>query len=210
MNYLAHLYLADDAHEAVIGSLMGDFVKGPVEQNAPAWVRPAVIQHRRIDSFTDAHAIVRQSKQRIGPEFRRYAGILIDMFYDHFLAVEWHTYAHITLSGFTSRVYEVIDQHLETLPEAMRPTMAYMLGNDLLGSYQRIEGIGRALRGIESRLRRPSRLGAGIGELERLYPLLRQDFHAFFPELVCFVDREEYQAGRSSNADLCHRRRFID
>ena len=96
MNYLAHLYLAGNDAEALIGSLMGDFIKGRVDPDLPPVLRQAILQHRRIDSFTDAHPIVRRSKQRVTNEFRRYAGILIDVFYDHFLAREWSQYSDVS------------------------------------------------------------------------------------------------------------------
>ncbi len=188
MNYLAHLYLAGDEPDSVLGSLMGDFVKGRVDPARPSTVRHAIMQHRRVDSFTDAHPLVKRSKQRIRPEFRRYAGILIDVFYDHFLASEWQRYAEVPLDEFAEQVYQQVKRHLEELPPRMQLSMRYMVANDLLRSYRTLDGIERALRGIESRLRRPSRLGAAITELETAYPTLCGDFTEFFPQLVRFVD----------------------
>lgn len=148
MNYLAHLYLVDDDPESLVGSLMGDFVKGGVNPARPPTIRHAILQHRRIDSFTDAHPLVKRSKQCIHPEFRRYAGILVD--------------------------------------------------NDLLASYQTVDGIGRALRGVETRLRRPSRLGEAVSELENAYPMLCDDFRDFFPELIRFVASDTRLHSRST------------
>lgn len=190
MNYLAHLYLADDDPESVIGSLMGDFVKGRVDPARPPAVRRAILQHRRIDSFTDAHDLVKRSKRRISPEFRRYAGILIDVFYDHFLATEWREYAEVPLGEFVGDVYEQVNRHLPTLPLRMQASMRYMVANDLLMAYQTVDGIGQALRGIETRLRRPSRLGDAVAELENTYSTLRADFTEFFPQLIRFVEND--------------------
>jgi acyl carrier protein phosphodiesterase len=187
MNYLAHLYLVDDDPESLVGSLMGDFVKGGVNPARPPTIRHAILQHRRIDSFTDAHPLVKRSKQRIHPEFRRYAGILVDMFYDHFLASEWRSYSETPLEEFAGFVYQQLIRHFDTLPPRMQSSMRYMVDNDLLVSYQTIDGIGRALRGVETRLRRPSRLGEAVSELENAYPMLCDDFRDFFPELIRFV-----------------------
>jgi acyl carrier protein phosphodiesterase len=201
MNYLAHLYLAGNAPESVIGSLMGDFVKGRVDPGRPAAVRHAIMQHRRIDSFTDAHPLVKRSKRRMRPEFRRYAGILIDVFYDHFLASEWRRYADVSLDEFAAHVYAQVARHLHTLPPRMQLSMRYMVANDLLRSYRTLEGIGRALRGIEGRLRRPSRLGDAVTELEDAYPALRDDFDEFFPLLIRFVDDDDNaQASRPESS----------
>ncbi len=190
MNYLAHLYLADDDPESVVGSLMGDFVKGRVDTGRSPVIRHAILQHRRIDSFTDAHPLVKRSKQRIRPEFRRYAGILIDVFYDHFLATEWRNYAKLPLEVFAANVNDQVNHHLERLPSRMQQSMRYMVANNLLTTYQTVDGIGRALRGIETRLRRPSRLGEAVADLERTYLPLREDFSAFFPKLITFVEND--------------------
>jgi acyl carrier protein phosphodiesterase len=199
MNYLAHLFLAGNEPESVIGSLMGDFVKGRVDPTRPAAVQHAIMQHRRIDSFTDAHPLVKRSKRRIRPEFRRYAGILIDVFYDHFLASRWQSYADVSLDEFAAHVYGQVERHLDTLPPRMQSSMRYLLANDLLRSYRTLDGIGQALRGIEGRLRRPSRLGSAVIELENAYPALRDDFHEFFPRLIRFVDDDNARSSRPAS-----------
>jgi acyl carrier protein phosphodiesterase len=187
VNYLAHLYLAGDNEQAIIGSLMGDFVKGRIDPARPRAIREGILLHRRIDTFTDAHPVVLQSKRRLHPDFRRYAGILIDMFYDHYLARDWSRYATEPLAPFARRVYAIISEHDENLPAKMQHSMHYILRNDLLLSYREIDGIARALRGIEGRLSRPSRLGEAISELDRHYLSLQQDFERFFPQLVEYV-----------------------
>ncbi len=187
MNYLAHLYLADDDAESLIGSLMGDFVKGRVDEGLPAGIRNGVLLHRRVDSFTDAHPVVLRSKARIRPEFRRYAGILIDMFYDHFLARQWHEYASQPLEHFSQRVNQIFADRLHTFPPRMQHSMAYLISNDLLMSYREVGGIAHALAGIEGRLKRPSGLRHAAAELHTNYADLLRDFGEFFPELIDFT-----------------------
>lgn len=187
MNYLAHLCLADDTRDSLLGSLMGDFVKGPIDPSLAPELQRAIRQHRRIDSFTDGHPIVHQSKRRVSAEFRRYAGILIDMFYDHLLATHWHDYRDQPLDAFTGRVYRLLEQHSDTLPGPMQRTARYMVHCDLLGSYRTVPGIHQALRGIEGRLKRPSNLSAAIVELENNREGLLRDFSLFFPELIDFA-----------------------
>jgi len=191
MNYLAHLYLADATSTSFLGSLMGDFVKGSLDQSLPKNLRVGIIQHRRIDTFTDAHPIVKRSKERISPTFRRYAGILMDVFYDHFLATQWHRFQDQSLDDFTSHVYAHLEQHPHRVPDTMRRTLAYMLQNDLLGSYRTLDGIQGALRGIEGRLKRPSHLGQAMAELEANHDAMLSDFMAFFPELIVFVTNDQ-------------------
>lgn len=188
MNYLAHLYLSDDDPDSIIGSLMGDFAKGRVDPDLPPAVRRGILIHRRIDSFTDAHPVFGRSRHRIRPEFRRYAGILIDLFYDHFLARRWSRYADMPLEDFAQRVYRIMQEHQHGLPPAMQRSMSYMVRNRLLQSYRDTAGIARALQGIETRLKRPSRLHRAVAELEERYQDLGGDFAEFFPELVTYVD----------------------
>jgi acyl carrier protein phosphodiesterase len=191
LNYLAHLYLADDDPESLIGSLLGDFARGRIDDALPAAVRWGVVMHRRIDAYTDAHAVFRRSKRRIRPEFRRYAGILVDVYYDHFLASRWADYSGVPLEAFASEVYRTLQQHRHSFPPPMQRSMAYMVGNQLLQSYRSIDGIRRSLQGIEGRLKRPSRLRDAVADLEQNYQALGHDFEAFFPDLVAYVARQE-------------------
>ena len=199
MNYLAHCYLADADParadpEALVGGLMGDFLRGPLAEHGALspTLRRAVALHRRIDSFTDAHPLFGRSRARLRPPYRRYGGILIDIFYDHFLARGWDRYADLPLACFCESVYTALQNHYHILPERMRPSVDYMLGHDLLQSYALVEGIGRSLRGVERRLSRPSALGRAVAELEYDYAGFEEDFTAFFPELVTFSRHTEH------------------
>jgi acyl carrier protein phosphodiesterase len=193
MNYLAHLYLSDSDPGSLVGSLMGDFVKGRVGDEFEPSLRQGILLHRRVDAFTDSHPLTRRSKARISPQFRRYAGILVDIFFDHFLATEWSRWSDTPLDEFASAVYGILGERQETFPERMQRSMHYMVSNRLLQSYCDIEGVHHALRGIETRLRRPSRLGDSVSELEENYRLFRSDFEQFFPVLIDYVETENRQ-----------------
>lgn len=191
MNYLAHLYLADDHPDAVVGALAGDFIKGAIPLDLPPRMRHAVLQHRRIDSFTDSHPLVLRSKRRISPRFRRYAGILVDMFYDHFLACNWATYEARPLEDYAAMVYDIVADHPAPSPGRMSAAMGFMIEHNTLVRYRETQGIALALRGIETRLRRPSQLGEAIDELHHNYAELEQDFAGFFAALIQFVALDE-------------------
>lgn len=187
MNYLAHLYLADDDPESIIGSLMGDFAKGRIDDQLAPGIRRGIVVHRMTDSFTDAHAIFRGSKRRLRPEFRRYGGILVDLYYDHFLALQWTRYSDVALEDFSRKVYRILEGHRKDLPPRMQRSVSYMIANDLLLSYREVDGIRRALKGIEGRLKRESRLSEAVVDLEHNHQVLAADFSAFFPELIGYV-----------------------
>lgn len=187
MNYLAHLFLADDDPDSVVGSLMGDFAKGRVDDRLAPAVRQGILMHRKIDTFTDAHPVVRSSKRRLGDGFRRYGGVLVDLFYDHFLALRWPGYSAVPLEDFASDVYRILEDRRAGFPAAMQRSVSYMTDNDLLLSYRTTDGIRQALRGIEGRLKRPSRLSEAVADLELNYGSLEADFSIFFPDLIDYV-----------------------
>jgi acyl carrier protein phosphodiesterase len=187
MNYLAHLFLDGENRDAIVGNLMGDFVKGQVDPGLAAGLREGILLHRKIDVYTDAHPVFRASRRRLRSEYRRYGGILIDIFYDHFLARSWSDHSSVSLRSFSQNVYRILAQRYETLPSPMQRSVAHMIQHDLLMSYRELGGIARALRGVEGRLKRASRLGDAVADLARNYGPLKRDFGVFFPELESFV-----------------------
>ena len=105
--------------------------------------------HQKIDGFTDTHPVVARSKRRMPPPYRRYAGVLVDVFYDHFLAAGWEQYSPETsLDRFTQRTYGVLTENQNGLPPRLRRVVPFMVEQDWLGRYQTIEGVDRTLGGI--------------------------------------------------------------
>jgi acyl carrier protein phosphodiesterase len=187
MNFLAHAFLARDDIDSMVGSLMGDFVKGPLDsQYAPPIMRGLVL-HRRVDTYTDSHALVVRSRSRISPERRRYAGILIDLFYDHYLAVHWSDYADMPLDEFTASVYASLLERADLLPDRLQQIAPHMARTDWLGSYRSIEAVGEALNRIGTRFKRGNPLLGSIEELHSSYAALEEDFREFLPQVVRFA-----------------------
>ncbi|HXH03143.1 MAG TPA: ACP phosphodiesterase [Candidatus Competibacteraceae bacterium] len=187
MNFLAHLLLAGPDPLERIGQLMGDFHKGPLGAELEPALRLGIWLHRRIDAYTDAHAVVVASRGRVRPELRRYAGILVDLYYDHFLACDWARYHPKPLEEFVAAVHGELLEHYARLPPRMQRSVDYLIERELLLSYRELSGIARALRGISGRLSRPNPLAEGVVDLERHYTLLQADFATFFPELRAYV-----------------------
>jgi acyl carrier protein phosphodiesterase len=187
MNYLAHLLLAGPEPEALLGAMMGDFVKGPLGPHYPPAITRALALHRRVDTFTDAHPVTAVSRARISPQRRRFAGIMVDLFYDHFLARDWAAHASEPLDTFTRRVYALLEQHEGLLPERLRSIAPRMAEYDWLGSYVQVESIHAALDRMSLRLKRENRLAGGGAELEEHYAALEADFRMFFPDVVRFA-----------------------
>jgi acyl carrier protein phosphodiesterase len=183
MNYLAHLLLAEQSSEGLMGSLLGDFVKGQLGDRFPESVRRGIALHRALDSFTVAHPLHRESRNRVSAARRRYAGIIIDVCYDHFLCKHWADYCDESLAHFAARVYDVLRAHQGRLPERLERMVPYMIGDDWLGSYAELANVGQAIDGISRRIPRANPLAGGVQEIESNYTALRADFAGFFPAL---------------------------
>lgn len=187
MNYLAHVFLSGRAPEQMVGGLLGDFAKGSIGERYTPGIRAGIHLHRAIDRYTDAHAIPRASRALVEPGRRRFAGILVDVFYDHFLARHWARFCATPLTDYTTQVYAALQRHRAIFPGRLQRILPYMSGDDWLGSYGEIEAVDAALNGIARRFRRFPRaraLAGAVTELERNYFSLETHFLAFFPQLV--------------------------
>lgn len=186
MNYLAHLHLGGQRPGQLLGSLYGDFVKGRLQGQFAPEIEGAIQLHRSIDMFTDRHPLVDVALSRFSLTRRRYAGIVLDVFFDHCLARDWALYADRPLALFTSDVYRVLSCERQ-LPGRLAQIAPHMVANDWLGSYREFEVLEQVLRGISRRLTRPEELAAAMQELRRLYEPLSEDFRLFYPQLQDFA-----------------------
>lgn len=186
MNFLAHLYLADINNDSPIGQLLGDFVKGRAIYGYNSRIQAAVKFHRKIDSFCDTHPITRISRNRVAPRRRRFAGIVVDLCYDHFLAHRWRRYHPRPLADFTRSVYAALAQDSTPRPEGFAAVLSRMIACDWLGSYVDLDKVALALDRTAARLSRGERFKGGIDDIVSNYRDFRDDFDAFFPRLVQF------------------------
>lgn len=186
MNYLAHAFLARHTPELLTGGMLGDFVKGALDDRYGPAVRAGIALHRAIDRYTDAHELAHASRALVSRERRRFAGILVDVFYDHFLARHWPRYSPLPLTAFTGEVYATLWPQRAGFPERLQRMLPWMRADDWLASYADIEAVDAALHGIARRLKRYPRavaLETGVEELLANYAALEAQFLAFFPQL---------------------------
>jgi len=188
MNYLVHLYLSDPDPLVRLGNLMGDFVKGRLEDVAyPDKVVKGLRQHRDIDSFSHNSPIVKISKERIEPSFSYFRSILIDVYYDHFLACNWGQHAEGSLEDFAASTYNLLEEHYDILPDGLKQVAPRMIQYNWLVSYRDIEVMERALIRIGQRLSRKNPLAEGYGELLKNYDELENDCSRFLIEAKKFL-----------------------
>lgn len=190
MNFLAHIYLSGPNDLVKLGNFTADFVKGNLNGPRLAHLLPAfklgMVLHRQIDSYTDNHPVVRQSIDRLQPRFHKYAGVAVDMCYDHFLARHWATYASVPLVGFTQSFYDLLERQRSLLPPKSHRMVDAMVKRDWLSNYAHLEGLDWALRGIASRTAFESGLEHAVEALVLDYALYEQEFTQFFPEIISF------------------------
>ena len=188
MNYLAHLFLSKPTAESLIGNLAGDFVKGALGDRFPPAIAEGIRHHRRVDAFTDAHPSVAAFRRVLIPEHGHYARVISDMFFDHFLAVDFERWAGESLPSFLLRTYALIDPHVDELPGRLR--FVYPRMRDWLPSYATIEGIHIALTNLSFRLSRRPHLETATRHLIDSRAELQRRFDAFFPDVVAISSRQ--------------------
>jgi acyl carrier protein phosphodiesterase len=187
MNHLAHALLAGDDPGMVFGGLLADFVRGAPDPVLPPAVRAGIRLHRRIDRYTDAHPVVAAARSRFHPPLRRYAGILLDVWFDHCLAREFSRWSALPLAAFSARVRGVLAEHRSSMPPRMHAFVRTMLARDLPAAYADRSEIGMTLAGLSGRLRRANPLATALPVLVADDAALTGHFDDFFPALTAFA-----------------------
>lgn len=186
MNFLAHIYLSGDNELVQIGNLMADGIRGKRYDDYPDDVRKGILLHREIDTFTDAHPIFRESTKRLHARYHHYAGVIVDVFYDHFLARHWATYSSEPLEDFVARFYGNLEKHYELLTDRTRDMMPPMIQYNWLVSYRDVEGLTRIMTQMDRRTGNASGMRNSVGELLEYYNEFESEFRLFFEELRIF------------------------
>ena len=187
MNFLAHLYLSGDKTDIRIGGFIADFIKGNNFQEFSEEIKSGIILHRQIDTFTDNHKLVKKGKVRLQEKYRKYAGIVLDIFYDHFLAINWDLFSNQTLSVFTKDIYIMLVLNYYKLPAGAKKVLPFMIIGNWLESYKKIEMIEQVLIRMSLRTSLPNEAEFGIKILREHYQSFNQEFKEFIIELEAFI-----------------------
>ncbi len=184
MNFLAHIYLSFEDDEITIGNFIADSIRGNKFKHLPERVQKGIKLHRYIDSFTDAHPTVRKSTKRLHKNYSHYSGIIVDIFYDHYLAKNWKSYSDIPLDVFVDNFYDLLEDNYEILPVGVHRMMPYMIADNWILNYAKMEGIGKVLNGMNRRTKNKSKMNFAILDLEEHYDKFENEFTSFFEELT--------------------------
>jgi acyl carrier protein phosphodiesterase len=190
MNFLAHIYLSGDNDLMKIGNFMADGIHGKNLDHFPIDIQKGIILHREIDTFTDAHPIFRQSTKKLHANYHHYSGVIVDIFYDHFLAKNWSKYSDEKLEDFTARFYQSLHDNVDSLSEKTKKIMPFMIEHNWLVSYQTIEGIERILAKMDTRMKYESNMRFSVAELQTYYSEFEAEFTAFFEEIIIFTQKK--------------------
>lgn len=189
MNFLAHALLAGDAPALIVGGVIGDWIKGPLPGALPDDLAKGVALHRAIDSFSESHPAFRRSRSRVSLARRRYAGVLVDVFYDHLLARNWAAISHRPLDEYCEAVYRLIKDRLKELPASSHTALTLMANEDWLTSYAQIEGIADVLARMSRRARQPNSLANGEHEFLADVDGFTGDFYSWLDDAREFCQR---------------------
>ncbi len=190
MNFLAHLYLSGKNKDILIGNFIADAVKGKSYKNYTKKIQIGILLHREIDTYTDAHPIVRKSKRRLHKRYKHYNGVIIDIFYDHFLAKNWRKYSEIPLAIYAENNYRFFQDNFKILPEKIQYMLPYMITHNWLVNYASKKGIERVLIGMNNRTKGISKMNLAIEDLHLFYNEFENDFFLFFEELIQFTKKK--------------------
>ena len=180
MNFLAHIYLSGDNDFIKIGNFMADGIRGKHFENFPVEVQKGIKLHRAIDTFTDAHPVFRESTKKLHDRYHHYAGVIVDVFYDHFLAKNWKKYSDEDLATYIQRFYQSLEDNKTILTEKTTKLMPYMIDQNWLLQYQTVEGIHNIMTQMDSRTKNKSNMRFSSEELVLHYTAFEEEFTTYF------------------------------
>ncbi len=190
MNYLAHIFLSCDNEDLLIGNFIADSIKNKDVKLYPPSIQAGITLHRKIDSYTDNHPIVKQGVARLRPFHRKYAPVVIDILFDHLLVKNWDLYSEEDIDSFAKEKYEVLLSKLDIMPEKLQQRLPGMVQADWLPAYGTLEGLHNTFIRMDKRTAFPSNFIDAIDHLQADYDLFEAEFNQFFPDVIDYVKEQ--------------------
>jgi len=187
MNYLAHLFLSGDNESLMLGNFIADHIKGNKTEKFSIEVKKGIELHRNIDYFTDHHPDFIKTRERLHKRHHKYAGVIADMFYDHFLAVHWRKYSNIELSNYVSFCYGVLLRNYTILPSKTKRILPFIIMQNWLVNYKSFDGMNRSFEMMARRVNYKSNIENAVTDLKKDYKKYNREFLDFFPDIQEYV-----------------------
>lgn len=192
MNLLAHLFLSGKDQQITLGNFIADAVKGKQVNQYSRKIQQGIQLHHNIDSFTDNHSTVKKSIKLLRPKYHMYAGVIVDLAYDHFLAKNWKQYSDLSLHFFINNSYELLLKNFRILPERTKVYLPFMIMNNWLKNYEKLSGLHHSLEGLARRTSFKSGMEHAIKDIKSHYDILDDHFNLFFPDIMHFVKQNPH------------------
>ncbi len=187
MNLLAHIYLSGQDDQVRIGNFIGDYVKGRKYRRYSPAIKKGILLHRSIDTFTDHHVVPLKVKKLLRPYYHKHAGIVVDVFYDHFLANNWSYYSQSNLADYIGHFYRILEDNFDRLPASVQRFVPVMIRKNRILSYRWMSGIEEALQVMARHTSLPEKTPYAMQVLNDHYDLINRNFQAFFPQIINHV-----------------------
>ena len=184
MNFLAHLFLSDGRESLTVGNFLADYLKNHEVKNLPRPVQEGIRLHRKIDSYTDQHPIVRQGVRRLRPTHRKFSPVILDIFYDYILARNWELYSQEELNEFAGRIYKYLGSNMGIMPEYLQKRLPRMVADNWLVKYGTEKGLEYTFERMKLRTRFPRFFDHAMSSLQKDYDLFENEFNLFFPDVI--------------------------
>lgn len=197
MNFLAHLYLSHGINEVMIGNFIGDYVKGKKYESYSPEIQKGIILHRKIDAYTDTHIIVKKSTNRFKPCYDRYASVVIDVIYDHYLAKNWNNYSNENLNEYVNKIHSYLLRHYFSLPARVKGFLPFLIKSRRLENYQFLWGIEKSLSIMANHSSLPEKSACAIKVMTEQYEEIQYEFENYFEQLQNMVKEELYLLNQS-------------
>ncbi|SRR5690554_1082217 len=202
MNFLAHIYLSGNDKVIKIGNFMADGIRGKDYENYLPKLKVGILLHRFIDSYTDSHPIFRQSTKRLHHNYNHYSGVLVDMFYDHFLCKNWKQYSAENLSDFVDNFYASLRENYKILTDKTQYLLPYMEQGNWLYNYQFLDKLEVILSQMDNRIKNESKMRYAITDLKQYYSEFENEFTLFFEDIRQAAQAKLKQLLLESNVNL--------
>lgn len=187
MNFLAHVYLSGNNSNLAIGNLIADKVRGKKVYDLPQEIKRGVYLHRYIDEFTDQHSRFKECVKELFPIYRHYSRVIVDMYFDHFLAKNWNHYHKIPLNEFSKNFYGKLKDSSIIFPDSIQKFIITLIRYNWFGQYESISGLKIILGQMEKRTKFPSKLSDSTNNLKIKYSYFENHFFIFFDDLIDFT-----------------------
>lgn len=191
MNFLAHIYLSYEDEELMVGNFLADFIKNRDLKHYSKRIQDGIYLHRKIDSFTDNHLIVRQGTKRLQSKHHKYSPVIVDIFYDYLLVNNWEKYADHPISEFASNVYDILDNRMEIMPTMLKKRLPMMIADNWLVRYGLEEGLKFTFERMKRRVSYPQYFENVVDSLLTDYEAFKGEFNLFFPDVIEYVKKEK-------------------